>query len=1641
MLTYRTGAAGSPSTALAMAKHLLQQTLPTERANVAAYYLGGMVPPTNADETLARHAEMVASGRMSREVALEKLIDREIERAKAEGRAVDPATEALGRVVAAGLMTRGAAVERLVPSSAPMIVETATPAPAANLEAPNAFHDVRRRVVSREDATVQLRAAMESIGLRPPAHIEADGKPHYCAAVSGTGKAYNKSGRYTAWLDGVPSAFLYNFKTQQELKWTASGGELQTVSAEQQALDAARQQEEREAAELARRMMEEHVARESTRVWEAAGPADGHPYLEKKGLDGTGLKQGQPGLTLRLKNSAGEWYNLKTAGKLLSPMADADGKLWSLQTIDPDGTKKYLAGGRRMGTFSTYGNFSGTDAIGIGEGVATVKAVHDTTWMPTVAGYDAGGLMAAAQAMRQLYPDRALVMLADNDHENPLKEPARANAGLDKATEAARAVNASVALPSWSVADKGLSDWDDWIRKHGREATQAAITPAIREAEGIMRSRKDAVVLAERDLAREGATVKLDEAIAWAQSAIESGGTVARIRGDTHPTLVDKLGLSMTRPLVASEIANLLNGDKADGGRVPGKQIQQPTRALTELLGLSPTMRPAREDIVNILDGKTASGAELASPEEKRATRRFLTKFGCKEEAPTPEQRENLLAGHMADGTPVSHHDYVRRVDSSKSRIGYIDLTFSAPKSFSVAWALEPTEAGRAILDQCFNDAVETTLKLVETQLAQARKGKGAKHGYEQGHMTYVAFDHYASRPTVAIIQKDGKGNPYTERVTVKDGGILPADPQRHRHVLVPNTILAPDGRMVGLDLQRLEDRVHMFGAFMQWQLAVNLKQQGVETSVDPRTKMLRLDTVPENVCEQFSKRTVNGTDAAREYAEKLGLEWDKLSPERQVGLMKQGVQGDHNQAFRMGLSEDTARQLKRDGMSDWESWEGQAKDIGYEHQTVLGTQTEMDLTREQLLDIAYDRALDFLDEELQKRAGLSGGDLRVCCLRGLMAARIEGGEKEVDLLAKRLVRDGVRQDGQITKLSYGKAIVKGREVVRATTELHVEREQALIDLARKAAKNKSAALTVEKIAAAVEVWTSKPVENGGLRFDRDDHGRTQRQMIDRIGQDGKLSVLIGVAGSGKSTLLKPLTTAWHTEGRRVFGIALAWKQADAFAGTGVTPQRAQAVRYFLHPKVMERNKLTEKDVVVIDEVGLVGTKDLLELLELRKKVGFGLVMLGDEKQCQSIDAGPVLSLIQRALGPGAVPEILTTTRQLADEEKDTTAMFREGRAEEALVRKRENGTLHVIPGDYTAAVKAVADQWRKLKDANKHDPTYTVSISAPTNRDARLISAQIREKRRAMGEIGPDMVKIKATDQTGEEFDLKLAVGDRARLFSNTRVTMTTGEEGAIGRNASVLEVQGFRKDDKGKVVEIKLRNDLGNEAWVPWSKLRGSRESNPSQRVRLTYGDVLTTNSAQGETVDDHIHAMPGGTKGVNGFAAYTSGSRHRRSVYIMVSDGAERDDVSRHRPLGDQRPVREWDVIQNMARNLSRQPEKVSAIAILEMVGKLKKEVFQGLQNGMHRFEAREQAGMDRSTLSDTLERQHAEPHEAAVADQIDRMADRQERAASRMQEFHRSLREAVARGMETVAQSLRRRLDIGHRRDAPDVGPEL
>jgi hypothetical protein len=297
-----------------------------------------------------------------------------------------------------------------------------------------------------------------------------------------------------------------------------------------------------------------------------------------------------------------------------------------------------------------------------------------------------------------------------------------------------------------------------------------------------------------------------------------------------------------------------------------------------------------------------------------------------------------------------------------------------------------------------------------------------------------------------------------------------------------------------------------------------------------------------------------------------------------------------------------------------------------------------------------------------------------------------------------------------------------------------------------------------------------------------------------------------------------------------------------------------------------------------------------------------------------------------------------------------------------------------MVPGGYREAVERVAALVGERLRANAGDAGYSLTVSAPTNADAHRLGLAIREVRRGLGQVGDDQVKVRAADRDGNAYEMALAPGDRVRLFASTRAE---GERGSIGRNGSVLTV--LSADAGG----MQVRTSSGREGRVAWSALA----DRATGRVRLAYGEVMTTHTAQGSTATEHVHALPAGTKAVTGFAAYASGTRHRRASWLLVSAGAEHAEVVRRRPLNDVRPVTEADAWANAARNLGRQPRQEGALEFLARAGEVRRGATRALRGGVRPAERREAAGLPPTVLEKRLagsrERLAVKPVAARIA----------------------------------------------------------
>ncbi len=956
--------------------------------------------------------------------------------------------------------------------------------------------------------------------------------------------------------------------------------------------------------------------------------------------------------------------------------------------------------------------------------------------------------------------------------------------------------------------------------------------------------------------------------------------------------------------------------------------------------------------------------------------------LGLQPERPlTKDEIGALLAGRRADGKKITGKEYStlrEYVDpktgetKKKTPLGAIDFTLTPDKTVSVAWAFAPP-AEQVIIWQAHREAAQEAMVYLEEHIARASKGKGGKDGWDPGHTAWIAFDHHTARPTLTLaVEKDGQKA--TEVFSVP----VPGDPDLHTHFLVPNAVFVENGRVGSFDLKYLSGLIKETGALYQAHLAHQLRDRlQASVSLDPQTGMARLDAIPDEVRTHFSKRKQSGEEAARIYAKEQGLDWDTLPAKRRAGLLNAATQGTT-----IGADGIPRGRRRKDDMADFADWRRQAKEIGWEYTGLPPSAPQPALSPKERLQQAYEEALPWLEKALEQRAVIGVGEVRTAALRGLIAHGIEN-TADVNAVAELFMTQGVRQNGETTRL-YAQDTPEPRQV-KLTTALHVSQERTFITLAKEAAADRGDALSF--------VQVNRAISQTGIKFTPE-----QSEAIHRLAEGGRLGVMIGAAGMGKTTSLQPLVRAWTEQGRDVHGIALAWRQADELADAGIPQAHIKALSVFEGAATKGEIALSSTSVVVVDEMGLLGTRQGLALLQLQQQHGFRMVWMGDPKQLGSIEAGPIIELSRRALGAEQVPEILTTQRQQTERERTIAGLFREGKASEALAMKRQDGTAEMVPGGKADVIERVAALVKERLTANVADRRYSLTVSAPTNADAHRLGVAIRQARREMGQVGPDRLTVTAIGQGGAEYPMAIAAGDKVRLFVSTRAV---GERGSIGRNGSVLTV--LDADEAG----MRVRNAKGREGRIAWKTL-----SDKAGRIRLAYGEVMTTHTAQGSTATEHIYALPSGSGAVNGFAAYSSGTRHRNASYIVVSEGIESAEVARARPINDGRKIETADAWANVAANLSRQPKKELALDLLAAAISVRKGAARSLQDGMRRIQ--QQGGQ--THLHHKFARYRDAGALAPVVAALERTVSRQREVIERIKELAPAVAQAVRHRLE-------------------------
>ncbi|MDP0930195.1 Ti-type conjugative transfer relaxase TraA [Paracoccus onubensis] len=388
-----------------------------------------------------------------------------------------------------------------------------------------------------------------------------------------------------------------------------------------------------------------------------------------------------------------------------------------------------------------------------------------------------------------------------------------------------------------------------------------------------------------------------------------------------------------------------------------------------------------------------------------------------------------------------------------------------------------------------------------------------------------------------------------------------------------------------------------------------------------------------------------------------------------------------------------------------------------------------------------------------------------------------------------------------------------------------------------------------------------------------------QGDALTHVTEGRGLGIVVGHAGTGKSAMLGVARDAWEAAGLEVRGVALSGIAAENLeSGSGIASRTIASME---HGWQNGRDMLTARDVLVIDEAGMVGTRQMERVLSHAAERGARVVLVGDPRQLQSIEAGAAFRSIHERHG-GA--EIETVRRQREDWQRDATRDLATGGIGAAIGAYDRHGMLHIAQTREQARDDLITG-WDRDRQAS---PDTSRIILTHTNAEVRTLNEAARQKMRAAGDLGVDV------ELTVERGARRFARRDRVMFLQNERgLGVKNGTLGTVEHISS--RSMSVRIDD-GRAVAFNLKD-----------------------YDRIDHGYAPTIHKAQGMTVDrTHVPATPG----LDAHGSYVGMSRHREQMELHYGrdDFASQDELvnalSRNRSKDMALDYQQSDPVQDYA-----------------------------------------------------------------------------------------------------------------------------
>lgn len=406
-----------------------------------------------------------------------------------------------------------------------------------------------------------------------------------------------------------------------------------------------------------------------------------------------------------------------------------------------------------------------------------------------------------------------------------------------------------------------------------------------------------------------------------------------------------------------------------------------------------------------------------------------------------------------------------------------------------------------------------------------------------------------------------------------------------------------------------------------------------------------------------------------------------------------------------------------------------------------------------------------------------------------------------------------------------------------------LEAEQAVVDIANRRANETQHHASQTTVDRVIEDYQQAK----GFQLSQE-----QLVAVNHICRgSGGVANLSGLAGTGKTTISELYKEALESEGMVLLGVCVSNKAAQKLEVESGMPSTSMA--QMLHDLAEGKRELQPNDVLVIDEAGMVDTRDTRALLSHAEKAKSKVILQGDAEQLQPIGAGSGFQLTKQAVGDVKLTEI---RRQARQEDRETAMGF---------YAKNENGEVVDLKKGTRSRRETLElgdEQKERLMDSivEAHSQEKCIErlvndyfknpaalddklVLAHSRAEVSAVNARLRQGLKERGEIGTAEVVVEGR-VNGRKFDLALVEGDRVMFTAKSK------DLGVV--NGTQATIQSFKPSRSGGydiVGTLRSENPKEHGRKVVW---------NTHEHKAVVHDYAVTVHKSQGQGKREVFHLM---------------------------------------------------------------------------------------------------------------------------------------------------------------------------------------